>query len=87
MTTPGPEPRKPSARRRRGLLAVLLAAVACSVCLLPALITTAVACITGWLTGTIGLAIAATVLTIGAGLLWVRRHGAPRATCRCSSCA
>lgn len=89
MTTRDSEPDASSARLRRGLLTVLMAAVVCSVCLLPAVTTTAaLASITGWLTGTIGLAIAATILTIGAGLLWMRRHGAPQATpCPCSNCA
>jgi len=88
VTTHDPEPHTPSARPRRGLVTILLAAVACSVCLLPALVTAgAMASITGWLTGTIGLAIAATILTIGVGLLRMRRHGAQATPCRCSNCA
>lgn len=75
-------------RSRRGPLTVLLAVAACSVCLLPALLTTAtLASITGWITGAGGLAIAAALLAVGAGLVWLRRRGLRQQACQCSNCA
>lgn len=75
-------------RTRRRLGTVLLAAVACSVCLLPALATTAaLTTITGWLTGTTGLTITAGVATVAAGLLWARRGGpGHQSSCGCDGC-
>lgn len=88
MTTHDPTPPAAPPRSRRGLRTALLAAAACSVCLLPAVLTTAaLSSITGWLTGSTGLVIAAAVLTIGAGLVWVRRRTArQQSPCGCSTC-
>lgn len=88
MTTNDPVSRTPAPRPRRGSLAVLLAVAACSVCLLPALLTTAtLTSITGWLTGASGIAITAAVLALGTGLAWLRRRN-PRQQppCQCSNC-
>ena len=88
MTQHHPGSHTPARRVRRGPLTVLLAVVACSACLLPALLTTAtLTSITGWLTGTTSLVIAAALLAVGAGLAWLRRRN-PRQEppCQCSNC-
>lgn len=88
MTQHDPMSRTTAPRPRRGLLTVLLAAVACSVCLLPALLTTAtLAGVTGWVTGAGGLTVVAAVLVAVAGLIWQRRRGVGhQPPCECSNC-
>lgn len=76
MTNPEhPTPAPPKSHGRGGLLTVLVAVAACSVCLLPAVAGGAVlASVAGWVTGATGLAAAAVVLSVMvAALLWQRR--------------
>lgn len=81
MTTPEhPTPASPRSNGRGGLLTVLVAAAACSVCLLPAVAGgAALASVAGWVTDATGLAAAAVVLSIMVAVrLWQRRS--PRAS-------
>ena len=75
-------------RLRRHLPTLLVAALACGVCLLPAVAGGAVlAGVAGWITGTTGLAIVAVILAGAAGLLWLRRTPHHPSHCDCSGCS